>query len=425
MKSSRRDFLTKAMATGALTSLPFANYGKEYEDSINLAPKLSSPSNLKITNIKCAYIRNGHGLFVKIYSNQDIVGHGEGVDATPGTYHLVKMFGKRLNGKNPLNVHRLFEDIRRRGFFEGAQSGMYISVLTAVETALWDLAGKALGLPVYQLLGGKFRDKIRVYMDTALYQSNLPEPKEFAAAAREAVDMGYNAVKFDLDQAKDPNKYDHYNWTANNAEIERMYNQMAAAREEVGPYIDICADMHGRYDAITGEKVAKILEPLNMMWLEEPIPAENTDAYKKITESTTTPICAGENHYLAHGFRPLLEKGAVDIIMPDLQKAGGLGEGQRIANLANLYYVPFAPHMVASYLGAMAACHVCASVPNFMILEWQIYFHKNPMFKEIVTFDGPMTENGFIKLSEKPGIGVEINEEGMRKYADKGVPFFE
>jgi galactonate dehydratase len=425
MKSSRRDFLTKAMATGALTSLPFANYGKEYEDSINLAPKLSSPSNLKITDIKCAYIRNGHGLFVKIYSNQDIVGHGEGVDATPGTYHLVKMFGKRLNGKNPLNVHRLFEDIRRRGFFEGAQSGMYVSVLTAVETALWDLAGKALGLPVYQLLGGKFRDKIRVYMDTALYQSNLPEPEEFAAAAREAVDMGYNAVKFDLDQAKDPNKYDHYNWTANNAEIERMYNQMAAAREEVGPYIDICADMHGRYDAITGEKVAKILEPLNMMWLEEPIPAENTDAYKKITESTTTPICAGENHYLAHGFRPLLEKGAVDIIMPDLQKAGGLGEGQRIANLANLYYVPFAPHMVASYLGAMAACHVCASVPNFMILEWQIYFHKNPMFKEIVNFDGPMTENGFIKLSEKPGIGVEINEEGMRKYADKGVPFFE
>ena len=282
MKSSRRDFLTKAMATGALTSLPFANYGKEYEDSINLAPKLSSPSNLKITDIKCAYIRNGHGLFVKIYSNQDIVGHGEGVDATPGTYHLVKMFGKRLNGKNPLNVHRLFEDIRRRGFFEGAQSGMYVSVLTAVETALWDLAGKALGLPVYQLLGGKFRDKIRVYMDTALYQSNLPEPEEFAAAAREAVDMGYNAVKFDLDQAKDPNKYDHYNWTANNAEIERMYNQMAAAREEVGPYIDICADMHGRYDAITGEKVAKILEPLNMMWLEEPIPAENTDAYQKI-----------------------------------------------------------------------------------------------------------------------------------------------
>ncbi len=425
MKSSRRDFLTKAATTAAFTALPFANYGKVYETAIDVTPKLSAPSNLKITDLKCGYTRGGHSLFVKIYTNQDIVGHGEGVDATPGTYHLVKMFGKRLEGKSPLNVHRLFEDIRRSGFFEGAQSGMYVAVLTAVETALWDLAGKSLGLPVYQLLGGKFRDKIRVYMDTALYQSRLPEPKDFATAAKEAVDMGFTAVKFDLDQANDPNKYDHYNWTAGPAEIQRMYDQMAATREAVGPNIDICADMHGRYDAITGEKVAKILEPLNMMWLEEPIPAENTDAYKKITESTSTPICAGENHYLAHGFRPLLENGAVDIIMPDLQKAGGLGEGQRIANLANLYYVPFAPHMVASFLGAMASCHVCASVPNFMILEWQIYFHKNPMFKEIVTFDGPMVENGFITLSEKPGIGVEINEEGMRKYAVKDVPFFE
>ena len=114
-----------------------------------------------------------------------------------------------------------------------------------------------------------------------------------------------------------------------------------AAREAVGPNIDICADMHGRYDAITGEKAAKILEPLNMMWLEEPIAAENTDAYKKITDSTSTPICAGENHYLAYGFRPLLEDGAVDIIMPDLQKAGGLGEAQRIANLANFILCAF------------------------------------------------------------------------------------
>ncbi len=424
MKNSRRDFLSKTVATAAMASLPFANYAKGYEKAIDRTPKLSAPSDLKITDIKCGYIRGGHSLFVKIYSNQDIVGHGEGVDATPGTYHLVKMFGRRLEGKNPLNVHMLFEDIRRSGFFEGAQSGMFIAVLTAVETALWDLAGKALGLPVYQLLGGKFRDKLRVYMDTALYQSRLPQPADFAASAREAVDMGFTAVKFDLDQGNDPNKYDKYNWTASPAEIQRMYDQMAATREEVGPNIDICADMHGRYDAITGEKVAKILEPINMMWLEEPIPAENTDAYKKITDSTSTPICAGENHYLAHGFRPLLEKGAVDIIMPDLQKAGGLGEGQRIANLANLYYVPFAPHMVASYLGAMAACHVCASVPNFMILEWQIYFHKNPMYKEIVTFDGPMVENGYITLSNKPGIGVEINEEGMKKYADKDVPFF-
>ncbi|MEZ4827732.1 MAG: mandelate racemase/muconate lactonizing enzyme family protein [Bacteroidia bacterium] len=418
---NRRNFFKKAALASAMT---FSGL-QVLADATDKTPKRSAPSDLKITDIKCGYIRGGHSLFVKIYTNQDIWGCGEGVDATPGTYHLVKMMGARIKGQNPLNVHRLHEDIRRSGFFEGAQSGMFVAVLTAVESALWDLAGKALGLPVYQLLGGKFRDKIRVYCDTALYQNRLPTPDKFAESALEAKNMGFTAVKFDLDQRNDPNKYDLYNWTASPGEIQRMYDQMAAAREAVGPNIDICADMHGRYDAITGELVAKRMEPLNLMWLEEPIPAENAEAYLKITQSTSTPICAGENHYLAHGFRRLLETGGVDIIMPDLQKAGGLGEGQRIANLANLYYVPFAPHMVASFLGAMASAHVCASVPNFMILEWQIYFHKDPMFKEIVTYEGEQIVDGHIILSEKPGVGVEINEEGMRKYATPGVPFFE
>ncbi len=422
--NSRRSFISKSLLAGTGLSF-FTSFGQGFETAIDKAPKFSAPSDLKITDVKCAFIRRGSGLFVKIHTNQGIWGCGEGVDAVPGTYDLVKRFGFFLKDKNPLNVHALFETIRKFGHFQGAQSGMYIAVLSAIETALWDLAGKSLGVPVYQLLGGKFRDKIRVYMDTALYQSSLPKPEDFAASAREAVDMGFNAIKFDLDQANDPNKYDRHNWTASPAEIQRMYDQMEAARNEVGPNIDICADMHGRYDAVSGMKAAKILEPLNLMWLEEPIPAENIQAYKQITDSTSTPICAGENTYLAHGFREMLETGAVNIVMPDLQKAGGLGEGQRIANLAHLYYTPFAPHMVASFLGAMASCHVCASVPNFMVLEWQIYFHKNPMFKEIVTYDGPMVENGFIPLSEKPGIGVEINEEGMKKYADKGVPFFE
>ena len=423
-KQSRRSFITKSAISAALGCTAFSGFGAGLEQAVDRAPLSSSPSDLKITDIKCGYIRNGHSLFVKIHTNQGIWGCGEGVDATPGTYHLVKMMGERIKGQSPLNVHRLFEDVRRSGFFEGAQSGMFVSVLTAVETALWDLAGKALNLPVYQLLGGKFRDKIRVYCDTALYQSKLPTPQDFAEAASNAKKMGFNAIKFDLDQRNDPSKYDLYNWTASPGELQRMYDQIAAARQAVGPMTDICVDMHGKYDVPTAHQVAKRLEPLNLMWLEEPIPAENAEAYKGITDSTSTPICAGENHYLAHGFRRLLEIGAVDIIMPDLQKAGGLGEGQRIANLSNLYYIPFAPHMVASFLGAMAACHVCASVPNFLILEWQIYFHTNPMFKEIVTFDGPMVTNSFIQLSEKPGIGVEINEEGMRKYATPGVPFF-
>jgi len=208
--------------------------------------------------------------------------------------------------------------------------------------------------------------------------------------------------------------------------LQRMFDQIAAVREAVGPKIDICVDMHGRYDLNTALAISKRLEPLHLMWLEEPIPAENVDAYKIISESTSTPITAGENIYLAYGFRRLLEIGGVDSVMPDLQKCGGLGEGQRIANLANLYYIPFAPHMVASFLGAMACAHVCASVPNFLIMEWQSYFHNNPMYKEIVKFDEEdWVVNSFIKVSDKPGIGVDINEEGMKKYASRGVPFFE
>lgn len=423
-KYNRRSFITKAALTGAFGASALSGYGQGLVDAVERTPLSSKPSDLKITDIKCGFLQNRGSMFVKIHTNQGIWGCGEGVDAIAGTYHLVKKMGERLKGKSPLNVHQLFEDIRKSGFFAGAQSGVYVAVLSAIETALWDLAGKALGLPVYQLLGGKFRDKIRVYCDTALYTSRNPTPQDYAKAATGAVKMGFNAVKFDIDEGNDPNKYDTYNWTANQMELQRMYDSIAAVRKAVGPKIDICVDMHGRYDLPTGHKVAQLMEPLNLLWLEEPVPAENIEAYKLISDSTSTPICAGENQYLAYGFRRMLEIGAVDIVMPDLQKAGGLGEGQRIANLANLYYVPFAPHMVASYLGAMAACHVCASVPNFLILEWQIYFQTDPMWKEIVTFEGPMVKDGFIPLSEKPGIGVEINEDGMRKYAAKDIPFF-
>ncbi|MBS1563240.1 MAG: mandelate racemase/muconate lactonizing enzyme family protein, partial [Bacteroidetes bacterium] len=207
IQHSRRSFLNKAAIAAAMSPMAaLAGFGNEYKRAIDRTPKASPPSDLKITDVKCGYIKGS--LFVKIYTNQDIWGCGEGVDAIPGTYHLVKNFGQRLKGKNPLNVNRLFEDIRKSGHFQGAQSGMYIAVLSAIEAALWDLAGKALHLPVYQLLGGKFRDKVRVYCDTALYQRSLPQPSDFAEAATKAKQMGFNAMKFDLDQANDPNKYD-------------------------------------------------------------------------------------------------------------------------------------------------------------------------------------------------------------------------
>ena len=419
---SRRSFLSRSalgvsggFLAGALDGLAQA---------VDWTRQSSSPTALKITDVKAGLIRGEHSLFVKIYTNQGIVGHGQAVDGVYGTYYVVKHLAQRhLIGQNPLDIHRLQEEIRRGGLFKGAQAGMYVCVMTALETALWDLVGKALGLPVYQLMGGKFRDKIRVYCDTA---GSRLEPEEMGRQAKEDVDKyGFTAVKFDIDDRGDPNKLDPYNWSVSITELERMEAQIAAVREAVGPHIDICVDCHGRFDEGAGMKIAKALEPFNLMWLEEPVPAEVPESYARIRASTTTPICGGENWYLTYGFRHPLEIGAVDVIMPDLQKCGGLGEGQRIANLANTYNIPFAPHMVASYLGAMSSAHVCAAVPNFLILEWQIYFHKQPMFEEIVSYDGPMlTDDGHIPLRNVPGIGVEINEEGMRKYAVPDVPFF-
>ena len=423
--SSRRKFLTKAAVAAAMAPLaPLASFGKPMEEAIDKTPKFSAPSDLKIENVTPAYTP-GNRMYIKITTNQGIVGWGEGVDAIPGTYYLVKQFGARLKGQSPLNVHRTFEDIRKNGIFQGAQAGMYVAVLSSIEIALWDIVGKALNVPVYQLLGGKFRDRIRVYYDTVFYAIRNPPVKEYADAGKKGVSTGFNAIKYDIDDLFDPNKYDRYNWTMSPGELIRMEEQIAAARAAVGPKIDICVDMHGRYDYVTAQAVAQRLEKYNLMWLEEPMPTENVDIYKSLVESTSIPICYGENNYLAYGFRRALEIGAVDIVMPDMQKCGGLGEGQRIANLANLYYKPFSPHMVASFLGCMASCHVCASVPNFMILEWQAYFHTEQKWKDIVVYDGEWVKDGFIPLSNKPGIGVDLNEEGMKKYATPGIPFFE
>jgi galactonate dehydratase len=424
MASSRRSFLSKAaIATAAAPFAAISGFGQGLTQSLERTPQSSAPSDLKITDVKCAY--SGGGLFVKIFTNQDITGSGEAVDAIGGTYYVVQRIGRQLRGRSPLNPNRIFEELRKGNFFGGAQSGMFVAVLSAFDAALWDLCGKALGLPVYQLLGGKFRDKVRVYCDTQLYTVRNPQPAEYAKVALEAVAKGYTAVKFDIDEANDPNKFDRYNWTASNAELERMYNSIEAVRKAVGPHIDVCVDMHGRYDAPTGRKVAKMMEPLNLMWLEEPVPADNVDVYKTITQETSTPICGGENFYLGYGYTRLLSEAAVDIIMPDLQKCGGLGEGQRIANLANLYYTPFSPHMVGSFLGAMATAHVCASVPNFHILEWQSASDTEQKWKDIVTYEKPFIEKGFLVVSDKPGIGVEINVEGLKKYATPGMPFFE
>ncbi|MPY91211.1 MAG: mandelate racemase/muconate lactonizing enzyme family protein [Luteitalea sp.] len=376
---------------------------------------------LKITDIRTAEVM-GHGyqLHVRIYTDQGVVGHGEGTDAVQGGVPLVRMFRRFLMGQDPLNVDFLFERIRTSGIFAGAQAGQYVATLTAVETALWDLAGKALGLPVYQLLGGKMRDRVRVYCDS---QTNRRDDPDAAAKIQHIRDLGFTAVKIDIDERTDPMRWDAVNWTASNAEIDNMLDKVTFIRESFDKRVDVAVDMHGRYDLTTGKRVAKEVESFKLLFLEEPVPAENVDAMRDIRESTATPICCGENLFLRHGFREVLEQRAADIIMPDLQKCGGLLEGRKIADMAHTYYIPFAPHCVVSPIGTMASCHVCAAVPNFLVLEWH-WIPRLELWRSFVQ-EGDIIQKGFVTLPDRAGIGVEMDEEAVREAQVPGTPWFE
>jgi galactonate dehydratase len=379
--------------------------------------------NLKITDVRTAEVRvHGYQLHVRIYTDQGIFGHGEGTDAVQGGVPLVRSWRRMLVGQDPLNVEAIWERIRTSGVFAGAQAGQFVATLSAVEMALWDLAGKALGLRVYQLLGGRVRDRVRVYCDSGLGERSAGGEQR-DAKIQEIRDLGFTAAKLDLDDFADPARFDRVNWTASNAEIDHMVAKVAYAREHLPKDVDVAADMHGRYDAITGKRVAKALEPFRLLWLEEPVPAENIDAMREVKASTSTPICCGENLFLRHGFRELLEKRAADIVMPDLHKCGGLLEGRKIADMAHAYYVPFAPHNVTSPIGTMAAAHVCAAVPNFLVLEWH-WVDRLDLWRTWVK-QGEIIEKGFIRIPERAGIGVEMDEAAARKAQVPDTPWFE
>ena len=282
---------------------------------------------LKITEIRTAEVRvHGYQVHVRVYTDQGIIGQGESTDAAQGNVPLIRSFARMLVGQDPLNVEAAFERIRTAGIFAGAQAGQYVTALTGVETALWDMAGKALGLPIYQLLGGQVRDRVRVYCDSGAREM-IPGDERSLARIKEIQEMGFTAAKIDIDDAADPARFDRVNWTASNGEIDHMVAKIGFTRENYPKAIDLAVDMHGRYDATTGKRVAKEVEPFKLLWLEEPVPAENIDAMRDIRESTSTPICCGENIFLRHGFREILEKRAADIIMPDFQKTGGLAGG--------------------------------------------------------------------------------------------------
>jgi galactonate dehydratase len=418
IRMNRRSLLKRSLLplSGAL-GLPPISHAVQSASTPYRRPKL------KITEVRTGEVRvHGYQVHVRIYTDQGIIGQGETTDASQGNVPLIQSFARLLVGQDPLNIEAAFERIRTSGVFAGAQGGQYVTALTGVEIALWDIAGKALGLPVYQLLGGKVRDRVRIYCDSGAKEM-IPGNEESKARIRQIQDLGFTAAKIDIDDATDPARFDRVNWTATNWEIDHMIGKIAFTRELYPKNFDLAVDMHARYDATTGKRVAKEVEPFKLMWLEEPVPAENIDAMREVRASTSTPICCGENIYMRWGFREILEKRAADIIMPDFQKTGGLLEARKIADMAHTYYVPVAPHAVTSPLGMMATAHVCAAIPNFLVQEFH-WIDSMDLWRNWVK-EGEIIQKGYITMPERPGIGVEVNDDGARKAQVPGTPWFE
>ncbi len=384
---------------------------------------------MKITDIKTAVIAyHGQATLVRIDTDTGLSGFGE-ANPDAGAAAIVGLIGElksELIGEDPRNVEALWEKVRRKHVFSGAQSGVFLIALTGIEMALWDLAAKAAGQPLYRMFGGKFRDRIRLYADCGDGDDPSGSPEGCATRAKRMVAEGFTALKFDIDNLNHSAKFDAFNHTINGAELRSMVERVSAAREAVGPDIDLCIDLHARYDVPSACRIAAALEPYDLLWLEEPVPAENVEALKQIRTRSRTPICVGENLYLRWGFRELFQQQGADIVMPDVPKCGGLSESRKIAHLAEIYYIPFAPHLVSSPLGTMATCHVCATVPNFLVLEWHALEEREVWDSYVHVPDGyrSIVRDGHIALPDAPGIGVELDMEGVRRNAVPGYGVF-
>ena len=363
--------------------------------------------------------------FVRVYTDEGIVGTGECNSGGPGfsgfaTKAAILALKELLIGEDPFNINMIYEKLRRAGRYGGASNAPLIFALTGIDNALHDIVGKALGVPVYKLLGGKFRDRIRLYADCHFGDDD--NPASFGEKALEAVEEGFGAVKFDVD-GTGTSRLDAFNGTVGAAEMSHIVSLVEGVREAIGFEIDLAIDCHGQFDLPSAITLARAVEPLRLLWLEEPVPAENVDALAQVRASTSTVICTGENQYTRFEFLELFQKRACDVIMPDLAKAGGIAEGKRIAELADAHYIPIAPHNVSSPLGMMAACHVLAAVPNFLFLE----FHARdvPWWDDLCDGDKPFIGDGAMTVSERPGIGVELNDEVARSLLWNGDTYFD
>jgi len=390
--------------------------------------------DVEITDIETLVVDgNFEWNLVKVETDAGVTGIGEAYRGG-GVPELVEYTKRFLIGENPLDVER----IRRRIFQvmsgHGGTTGKVVTAASGIEIALWDAAGKILDLPVYQLLGSKNRDEVRIYCDchageayevedgaTAYAEADAYSPEAYAAEARRVVDMGFTALKFDLDLPAD-NHPDRMNGRLTNDVIEEKWAIVEAVRDEIGYAVDLAFDCHWDYSVESAKRLAHKLEEYDLMWLEDLIPPENMDAQKEVTRDTRTPVATGENRFRVHELSELIYEHGVDIITPDPTTVGGLSETMRIADRAEENYMPVSPHNVCSPVGTMACVHLGAAIPNFDLLEYHAL--EVDWWDDLLERDEPLIQDGYIEVPEAPGLGIELDEEVAEQHRLEGTSGF-
>ena len=350
---------------------------------------------------------------VRLHTDEGLTGLGEArmvnhTDALVG--YLREAAPRHVIGHDPFRIEELIKKMGRDDFSRAGE--VMSSGIAAFETACWDIVGKALGQPVYNLLGGAVRERVKAYAN-GWYRVER-EPEEFHAAARKVVERGYKALKLD------PFGPGHYE--LERSEKLRAVALVEAVRDAIGPEPEILLEMHGRFSPATAIEMARILEPYGLGWVEEPVPPVNLKALRKASDGIpATAVATGERIHQRGEYRELFELQAADVIQPDISHIGGLLETKKLAAWAESYYVTVAPHNVGGQINTAAALHLAACTTNFRIQE---YFNDfaDPWVRE--TAEGlPEVVDGYFALPEGPGLGLELNEEVIKAHPKRDVHF--
>ena len=359
-----------------------------------------------------------YGRLVKIETDEGISGwsevhRGGGYQTrqAPIVYAAVQTLAAYLIGKDPFHIEHHWQFMLERCRFSGG--GGYMCAVSGLEMAMWDIMGKALNTPVYNLFGGPCRDKLRVYGH--LWGGSTEEKVENAL---QMVEWGYNAMKWDP-FGNNPNIVD--NPVIDLGRAKQATAEVRAVREAIGPDVDICIEAHGAFNVNSAIRLGRAMEEFNPFFYEEPIPPPNVDAMVKVAQAVNIPIAAGEKLYTLHGFRELLEKQAVEIIQPDLDIAGGLLATRKIAALAEAYLVPVQPHNPLGPVNTLASAQLCATINNFVILETLTQLQPEryrPDWWGWIIEDPIRVVDGHIDIPTGPGLGFVINEERLARYED-------